>query len=229
MAWTGDVLKFIGLKEEEWMTIVGVVRDTKDGGLDATPVRAVYTPFQQGIFPTGSLVIRTEVDPNGLANAAREVVRSVDPQQPVEKLMALDAIRDESIGPRRINAMLIGSFSLLALVIAAIGIAAVLAFSVSARTNEIGIRMSLGANSGMIQRMVLSEGGVLLVAGLVLGVVGAILTTRLIQGLLFGVAPDDPVTVIGVSALMGSIGVAACWIPARRAAKIDPALTMRGK
>lgn len=229
VAWTGEVLKFIGLKEDEWMTIVGVVGDTKDGGLDAPPVRAIYLPFQQSIFPTGGLVIRTEVDPNGLATAAREVVRSVDPRQPIEKLMALDAIRDESIGPRRVNAMLIGSFSVLALVIAAIGIAAVLAFSVSTRTNEIGIRMSLGADSGMVQRMVLGEGGVLLAVGLLLGVAGAILTARLIQGLLYGIAPDDPITVIGVSALMALVGIAACWIPARRAAKIEPALTMRGK
>ena len=104
-----------------------------------------------------------------------------------------------------------------------------LAFSVSARTNEIGIRMSLGADSGMVQRMVLAEGGVLLVAGLLVGVVGTILTTRLIQGLLFGVAPDDPVTIIGVAVLMASIGIAACWIPARRAARIDPAMAMRRK
>lgn len=229
VAWTGEVLKFIGLKEDEWMTIVGVVRDTKDGGLDAAPVRAIYLPFQQSIFPTGSLVIRTDVDPNGLAKAAREVVRSVDPRQPIEKMMPLEAIRDESIGPRRINAMLIGSFSLLALVIAAIGIAAVLAFSVSARTNEIGIRMSLGADSGMIQRMVLGEGGVLLITGLVVGVAGAILTTRLIQDLLFGVAPRDPITVFGVSAVMAVVGLAACWIPARRAAQIDPQMAMRRK
>jgi hypothetical protein len=209
VTWTGEVLKFVGLKEE-WMTIVGVVRNTKDGGLDAKPVRAIYLPFQQGVFPTGGLVIRTEVNPLGLARAAREVVRSVDPKQPVEKLMSLDAIRDESVGPRRINAMLIGSFSLLALVIAAIGIAAALAFSVSARTNEIGIRMSLGADSGMVQRMVLSEGGVLLFVGLLLGVVGSVLTTRLIQELLFNVKPDDPVTLIGVAVLMAIVGLAAC-------------------
>jgi predicted permease len=228
VTWTGEVLKFIGLKED-WMTIVGVVADTKDGGLDAAPARAIYTPFRQGVFPTGSLVLRTEVNPSGLAQAAREIVRSVDPRQPIEKLMPLDAIRDESVGPRRINAMLIGSFSMLALVIAAIGIAAVLAFSVSARTNEIGIRMSLGADSGMVQRMVLAEGGVLLAGGVVLGVAGAFVTTRFIQGLLYGVAPDDPVTVAGVSALMAVVGLGACWIPARRAAKIDPQAAMRQK
>jgi predicted permease len=228
VTWTGEVLQFIGL-EEEWMTIVGVVRDTKDGGLDANPVRAVYTPFAQGVFPTGGLVLRTAVDPLGLARAAREVVRSVDPRQPVENLMPLDDIRDESVGPRRINAMLIGSFSVLALVVAAIGIAAVLAFSVSARTNEIGIRMSLGADSGRVQRMVLAEGGALLVVGLVLGVVCAVMATQLIQGLLYGVAPEDPVTIAAVSTLMAAIGLVACWIPARRAAQISPAVAMRGQ
>lgn len=228
VTWTGEVLKFIGM-QEEWMTIVGVVRDTKDGGLDAKPVRAIYMPFQQGVFPTGGLVIRTEVDPNGLARAAREVVRSVDPRQPVEKMMPLEAIRDESVGPRRINSMLIGSFSLLALVIAAIGIAAALAFSVSARTNEIGIRMSLGASTGMVQRMVLAEGGLLLFAGLLLGIGGALLTTRLMQELLFAVAPDDPATMMSVAALMAIVGVTACWIPARRAARINPLKAIRGQ
>ena len=228
LTWTGEVLKFVGLKEE-WMTVVGVVADTKDGGLDKSPARALYMPFQQSVFPTGGLVIRTDVNPMGIATAARAVVQSVDPQQPIEKLMALEAIRDESVGPRRINAMLIGSFSLLALVIAAIGIAAVLAFSVSARTNEIGIRMSLGADSGMVQRMVLGEGGVLLAFGLVLGVVGAMFTTRLMQGLLFDVPPNDPTTLVSVAVAMTAIGVGACWLPARRASKIDPATAMRVK
>ncbi len=230
IAWTGDVLRFIGLKEDTWMTVVGIAKDTKDGGLDANPVRAVFQPFAQGFFPTGNLVIRTTVNnPLGLATAARAVVHGIDPTQPVERVLALDEIRDESVGPRRINAMLIGSFSLLALVIAAIGIAAVLAFSVSARTNEIGIRMSLGADSGTVQRMVLGEGGVLLVGGLVLGVVGAMLTTRLIQWLLFEVPSNDPATLVGVAVVMTAIGVGACWLPARRASRIDPAMAMRGK
>jgi ABC-type antimicrobial peptide transport system permease subunit len=209
------------------MTIVGVVGDTKDGGLDAKPVRAVFMPFEQGVFPTGGLVIRTDVNPLGLATAARAVVRSIDPTQPIEKMMALDAIRDESVGPRRINAMLIGSFSLLALVIAAIGIAAVLAFSVSARTNEIGVRMSLGADPGQVLRMILREGGVLVLLGLAIGVGGALTLARLMEGLLFGVAPNDPITLAGVSAMMAAIGVAACWVPAARAARIAPSEALR--
>jgi len=103
----------------------------------------------------------------------------------------------------------------------------VLAFAVSARTNEIGIRMSLGADSARVQRMIISEGGVLVVLGLVLGVIGALSLSRLMQGLLFGVQPHDPVTLAGVSAVMAIVGILACWIPALRAARIDPAVALR--
>jgi len=112
-------------------------------------------------------------------------------------------------------------------IIAAVGIGGVLAFSVSARTNEIGIRMSLGADSGRVQRMILREGGVLVARGLVLGVAGAYVASGVIRGLLFGVVPHDPVTFVGVAAMMAVIGIVACWIPALRAARIDPAITMR--
>ena len=226
VGWTGEVLRFIGISDE-WRTVVGVVGDTKDGGLDATPVSATFTPFAQGNFPSGGLVIRSEVDPAGLALAARSIVRSIAPTQPIENVMTVDEIRDESVGPRRLNALLVGSFGLLALVIAAIGIAAVLAFSVSARTNEIGIRMSLGAAPGRVQRMILSEGGRLVAIGLVLGVIGSLAMSRLIQGLLFGVEAHDPVTLTAVALLMAAIGIAACWVPAARASRIDPSEAIR--
>jgi putative ABC transport system permease protein len=142
-------------------------------------------------------------------------------------VLTLDQIRDESVAPRRLNALLVASFGLLAVLIAAVGIAGVLAFSVSARTNEIGIRMTLGADAGRVQRMVLGEGGVLLALGLGLGVVGALLLSRLIRGLLFGVAPHDPLTLGSVAVLMAAIGIAACWIPAARAARIDPGVAIR--
>ena len=102
-----------------------------------------------------------------------------------------------------------------------------LAFAVSARTNEIGIRMSLGADGGRVQRMIISEGGVLVVLGLGLGVIGALSLSRLMQGLLFGVQPHDPMTLVGVSAVMALVGILACWIPALRAARIDPAVALR--
>jgi ABC-type antimicrobial peptide transport system permease subunit len=141
--------------------------------------------------------------------------------------MTISQIKDESVAPRRLNAALVSSFGLLAIVIAAVGIAGVLAFSVSARTNEIGIRMSLGADSGRVQRMILGEGGVLLAIGLALGIAGAFAASSVIRGLLFGVAPHDPVTFAGVALMMAAIGLAACWLPALRAARIDPAITMR--
>jgi putative ABC transport system permease protein len=226
LAWTGEVLKFTPISPE-WRTIVGVVGNTQDGGLDAVPRAVAFLPFAQEFAMLGGLVIRTDSNPAVLTSAAARIVRRIAPTVPVENVMTVAQIKDESLAPRRLNAELISLFSILAVIIAAVGIAGVLAFSVSARTNEIGIRMSLGAESGRVQRMILKEGGVLLAIGLVLGVVGAYFAARVIRELLFGVAPHDPVTLIGVSVMMAAIGIIACWIPALRAARIDPAITMR--
>jgi putative ABC transport system permease protein len=228
VAWTGDVLRFIPVSGD-WRTVVGVVGDTKDGGLDAEVSPVMYQPFAQEVAFSGGLVIRASTDALGLVPATTRIVRSVAPSDPIENVLTVTQIRDQSVAPRRLNAALVSSFGGLAVLIAAVGIAGVLAFSVSARTNEIGIRMSLGADSGNVQRMVLREGGVLLVVGLVVGVIGSLLATRLIQGLLFGVTPNDPVTLAGVATAMMAIGVAACWVPARRAAKVDPVVAMRGR
>jgi ABC-type antimicrobial peptide transport system permease subunit len=146
---------------------------------------------------------------------------------PIQNVLTVTQIKNQSVAPQRLNAALVSSFGILAVIIAAVGIAGVLAFSVSARTNEIGIRMSLGAESGRVQRMILKEGGVLLALGLALGIPGALFAAGVIRGLLFGVAPSDPVTLLSVAATMAAIGIIACWIPALRAARIDPAITMR--
>ncbi len=228
VAWTGEVLKFIGVSGA-WRTVIGVVGDTKDGGLDAGPIPVLFAPFAQAEVFGSSLVIQTGGDPAALASAATRAVRGVAPEQPIERVLTLEQIRDESVAPRRLNALLVASFGLLAVLIAAVGIAGVLAFSVSARTNEIGIRMTLGADAGKVQRMVLGEGGVLLALGLAIGVVGALLLSRLIRGLLFGVAPHDPVTLTVVALLMAAVGVAACWIPAAKAARIDPGVAIRSQ
>ena len=227
IAWTGDVLRFIGIAENDWRTVVGIVGNTKDGGLDAVPLPAVFIPFAQSDFPIGGFVIRAKGDAAALAPAATKALRQIAPDQPIEHVMTVAQIRDESVAPRRLNAVLVSSFGLLALIVAAVGIAGVLAFAVSARTNEIGIRMSLGADAGRVQRMIISEGGLLVVLGLGLGVLGALSLSRLMQGLLFGVQPHDPVTLVGVSAVMALVGVLACWIPALRAARIDPAVALR--
>jgi predicted permease len=229
ISWTGEVLKFIGMKEQ-WLTVVGVVGDTKDGGLDAQPRNVVFLPFAQSpVFGGAGLVIRSTQSAASLAPATTRLVRSIAPKEPIEHVMTVGQIADESVAPRRLNAILVSSFGTLAVIIAAVGIAGVLAFSVSARTNEIGIRMSLGADSGRVQRMILWEGGVLLIIGLLLGVVGSLTGTRFMQGLLFGVEANDPATLVGVAAVMAAVGVGACWLPALRAASIDPAVAIRGQ
>jgi predicted permease len=227
LTWTGEVLKFIGMKED-WVTIVGVIGDTKDGGLDAVPRNVVYRPFtQMPAFAGAGLVIRAQANAASLAPAATRVVRTIAPKEPIENVLTVGQIRDESVAPRRLNAILVSSFGVLAVIIAAVGIAGVLAFSVSARTNEIGIRMSLGADSGRVQRMILGEGGILLAIGLLVGVIGSLSGTQFIRGLLFGIAPHDPATLAIVAVAMGVVGIAACWLPAARAASIDPAVAIR--
>jgi predicted permease len=226
IAWTGEVLKFTPISPE-WRTVVGVVGNTQDGGLDAEPRAVMFLPFAQELALGGVLVIRADSNVSSLTTAATRVVHRIAPTAPIERVMTVAQVKDQSVAPRRLNAALVSSFGILAMIIAAVGIAGVLAFSVSARTNEIGIRMSLGADRGRVQRMILREGGVLLAAGLVLGVAGAFVAAGVIRGLLFGVAPHDPTTFAGVAVTMGAIGLAACWIPAVRAARIDPAITIR--
>ncbi len=226
IAWTGDILRFTPFSGE-WRTIVGVAGNTQDGGLDAAPRPVVFMPFAQEVAIAGGLVIRADSNVAGLATAATGIIRRIAPAAPIENVMTVAQIKDQSVSPRRLNAVLVSSFGILAVIIAVVGIAGVLAFSVSARTNEIGIRMSLGAGSGRVQRMILKEGGVLLAMGLVLGVAGAFFAARVIRGLLFGISPNDPTTLIGVAVAMAAIGLGACWIPALRAARIDPAITMR--
>jgi predicted permease len=226
IAWTGDVLRFTPFSPD-WRTIVGVVGNTQDGGLDAASQPVVFMPFAQEVALSGVLVIRADSNVAGLAAAATRIARRIAPAAPIERVLTVAQIKDQSVAPRRLNAALVSALGMLAVIIAAVGIAGVLAFSVSARTNEIGIRMSLGAESGRVQRMILKEGGVLVAIGLAIGVAGAFLATGVIRGLLFGVAPHDPVTFATVAVMMAAIGIVACWIPALRAARIDPAITMR--
>ena len=163
----------------------------------------MFMPFAQELAIGGGLVIRADSNVSALTAAATRIVRRIAPTVPIENVMTVAQIKDQSVSPRRLNAALISSFGILAVIIAAVGIAGVLAFSVSARTSEIGIRMSLGADRGRVQRMILKEGGVLLAIGLVLGVVGAFFAGGVIRGLLFGVAPHDATTFIGVACRHG--------------------------
>jgi predicted permease len=226
LAWSGDILRFTPFSPE-WRTVVGVAANTQDGGLDAKSRPVMFMPFAQEIAISGGMVIRADSNVAALATAAVRIARRIAPTTLIENVLTVSQIKDQSVSPRRLNAVLVSSFGILAVIIAAVGIGGVLAFSVSARTTEIGIRMSLGADRGRVQRMILREGGTLLVVGLALGVTGAFFAARVIRGLLFGVAPSDPLTMAAVALVMAAIGIGACWIPAVRAARVDPAITMR--
>jgi putative ABC transport system permease protein len=226
IAWTGGVLQFTPISGD-WRTIVGVVQNTQDGGLDADPRPAMFMPFAQELALGGGLVIRADSNAAAFIPAVTRIVRRIAPTAPIENVMTITQYKNDSVSPQRLNAALVSSFGGVALIISIVGIAGVLAFSVGARTGEIGIRMSLGADAARVQRMILREGGALVVVGLAIGIVGAIAGSRMMQSLLFGVTPTDPVTFAGVIATMALLGLGACWIPARRASRIDPAITMR--
>jgi len=227
VAWTGDVLQFIGMSGG-WRTVVGVVNNTSDRGPDEPAPPAMYQPLSQnelGYFP-GAFVVR---GPNAasIAPEAERIVREMAPDNPVERVATLQQIREEAVASQRLNAYLVAAFGLLALLVAAVGIAGVLAFFVAQRTTEIGIRMSLGAERARVLGMVLADGGRLLGMGIGLGLVGSMLVARSLEGLLFGVAPTDPITLASVSLVMLAVGLGACAMPARRAAAVDPLIAMR--
>ncbi len=228
VAWTDEVLAFIPVSGD-WRTIVGVVGDTRSAALDQEPTPALYQPFDQEEVFAGSLVVRTASDPRALLVPATRIVRDVDPTVPIGKVGTLAELRDESVASQRINALLVSGFGIVALLIAAVGLAGVLAFSVSQRTNEIGVRMSLGARAGQVRRMIVLEGATLLLIGLVLGALGSVLASRLLESLLYGVAPNDPVTLGLVALLMGAVGLTAAWLPAVRASSVQPVEALRAE
>jgi ABC-type antimicrobial peptide transport system permease subunit len=189
----------------------------------------VFEPFAQEIVIAASLVVRTTGEPAVIQPTIVRAIREIAPRQLIDRVMTLEQIRDERVAPRRLNAMFIGSFGTLAMLIAMVGIAGVLAFSVSSRTSEIAIRMSLGATAAKVYRMILGQGGALLGVGLAVGLLSALGAARLLRGLLFGVTPYDPVTLGGVAILLAAVGIAACWLPAARAARVDPAAALRAE
>jgi predicted permease len=225
--WTDPVMKFVGISTEP-RRIVGVAPDIDDERIEPLQAMTVYHPFEQELTG-GRLFVHAGADPYSLVPMITRTVSELTTDQPVERAATLADIRAEVLTPERLNTLMFGGFALLALAISVVGVAGVLAFSVSARTTEIGIRMSLGADGGRVQRMVLLEGGALVAIGLALGLAGSLTGTRLIRGLLFGVAPHDPVTLAGVVLMMALVGVGACWLPAIRAATIDPMVAIRSQ
>jgi len=210
-----------------WFTIVGVVRDTKRQGIDQ-PVRIEsWMPLAQ--MPSGSMdvVLRTTGDPLALGNAVREAVWSLDRDLPIPSIQTMEQILSERVAQRRLNMLLLGLFATAALILAAVGIYGVMNYTVTQRTNEIGIRLALGAQSGDVIGLVLKQGMALTLVGVAIGLIATFAMTRLMTSLLFGVSATDPTTFAAIAALLIGVALLASWIPARRATKVDPIVALR--
>ena len=204
-------------------------RRHKIGGLDDALRPVIYYPFRQNSGTGTNLVIRTNGDPNALAGAVRSEVRALEPEIAVFNVLAMERVISQSPAAfmRRFPAVLIGIFAAVALLLASVGIYGVVSYSVSQQTHHIGVRMALGAQASDILKMVLKEGLTLAVAGMVLGVVGALGLMRLLRSLLFGVQTTDATTFAVVLVTLFMVALFACYIPARRATKVDPLVALR--
>jgi len=210
-----------------WTQVVGVVGDIKQYGLDKDVADEIYVPMAQNPMMQSSLVIKTAVEPMSIARGVIELLHAIDPNQPAARVRSLEQVRAESVAAPRLTTNLLGLFALLALAIAATGIGGVMALAVGQRRHEIGVRMAIGARPAEILRMILGQGMALALIGVALGLFGALWLTRLLQQLLFEVAPTDPLTYVGVAVVLGLAALVACYVPARRAARVDPIIALR--
>ena len=214
-------------KDEKWITIVGVVADTRLYGLDNPARLEVYSPYRQRPSADMSLVVRSAVDPASLTSSIRAAVAAIDKDQPLFDIHTMQQLVDDSISTRRLTLVLLGIFSALAVILAAIGIYGVMAYSVALRTQEIGIRMALGAQQKDVLRLVLGQGARIAFFGVAIGLATAAALARLLSSLLFSVSASDPFTFATVAALLVAVALLACYIPARRALRVDPIIALR--
>ncbi|HXM13473.1 MAG TPA: ABC transporter permease [Terriglobales bacterium] len=214
---------------QPWRTVVGVVRDVKQAGLDAPQTMQIYLPHAQYRNGYLTLVVRTKSDPMSLAAEVRRQVMQVDPEQAVSNIATMDQVLSDSIVSRRFSATLLGILAGLGLLLAAIGVYGVISYGVSQRTREIGIRIALGAKRKDVLSLVVAQGMKLLLLGVGAGIVSALLLTPALSSLLFGVSPSDPVTFAGSAIFLAAVALFACYIPARRAAKVDPMVALRSE
>jgi putative ABC transport system permease protein len=210
-----------------WYTIVGVVGSIHHFDLDVAPHPEVYLASLQSPLVNPYIVARTTGDPSQLVSAVRSEFHSIDPETPVYNVATMEERLDESLAPRRFQVLLLALFAMMALTLATIGIYGLMAYSVSQRNHEIGVRMALGAQSGDVLRLVLGHGMRLALIGAGAGVIGALALTWLLRGLLFGVTPTDPLTFTSVVVFLLAVAFAACYIPARRATRMDPMIALR--
>jgi putative ABC transport system permease protein len=215
--------------EKNWSKIVGVVGDIRQYDLDKDPVDTRYIPFAQTGDTMGTVMIKTAGDPKNYVTQLREAVYAADPEQPITDMKTLDQLRGDTLAATRLTSLLLGLFAALALAIAATGLSGVTALLVSQRTREIGIRLALGAQRSQVLHMVLMQGMRVIVIGLAVGVIGALLVTRVMQSLLFKTTVTDPLTFAGVALVLFVVALVASYIPARRVTRVDPMIALRAE
>jgi len=224
------------LDDAKWLTVVGVIRDVKQDEWTGPIDLEFYVPCMQDRtyvadepFAVSSLtiVVRGSGDPNQIAPAVRNAVWSIDRNVTISEVQTLDEIVSRVNAQSRFYLVLLGSFAAVALVLAGVGMYAVMSYSVAQRTHEIGIRMALGARQSDVLRLVVQQGLIVALLGAAFGLVGAVLATRLMVSILYGVQPRDPVTIAGVWMVLTIVALLACYIPARRATRVDPMVALR--
>lgn len=216
-------------KDTSWRTIVGVVGDMRHASLSEPPVPTAFTVYTQDLesWPRMAFAVKTDGDPAALTSAVRGALISIDPSQPIYAIEPMEKLVNDSIAPRRFVMSLIGLLAFVALALSAVGVYGVISISVSERTQEMGIRMALGARKGDVLALVLVQSARIAVLGIAAGLLGAFALTRLLSKLLFEVSPTDPITFAAVAVLLGLVAFVACYIPARRATKVDPLVALR--
>ncbi|HWQ33317.1 MAG TPA: ABC transporter permease [Blastocatellia bacterium] len=210
-----------------WAAIVGVVRDIPHRGLDSAPKPDWYLPHAQSPARTMTLFVRTAADPAALSAAIRREVQAIDAAQPVTGISTLSQVIDSSVAPRRFQLLLLGVFAAVALLLSTTGIYGVMSYLVAQRTREVGLRLALGAQTRDVLKLMLRQGLTLALAGAALGLIGSIAVTRVMKSLLYGISATDPATFAVVTLLLVGVALAACWIPARRATRVDPVTALR--
>ncbi|MGH9939236.1 MAG: FtsX-like permease family protein, partial [Blastocatellia bacterium] len=207
--------------------IIGVVSDVKHFGLERETQPEMYRPFDQLVIDVMPMVVRAQGDPARFANAIRRQAQAVDPTVAVDRIAPMRELLSDSLAQRRFTMLLLGAFALVALLLASVGVYGVMAYSVTQRTREIGMRLALGAQRGDVLRLVMKQGLKLASVGVAIGMLVSFVSARLMKDLLFGVSATDPLTFVAIALLLTAAALLACWIPARRAAKVDPMVALR--